>query len=119
MVNTQIAPTPPARAAFCENELKTSMQTGTEQYVILGAGLDTFSFSEQEFLKQYDVFEVDHPLTGEDKKKRIERAGRTVSERLHFVPIDFKRDSIGEIAQSLRWSVRFLFEPIILTHSSI
>lgn len=94
LVNTQIAPTPLARAAFCENALKTSMQTGTEQYVILGAGLDTFAFREQAFLKKYDVFELDHPLTQEDKKERIERAGWTVPEKLHFVPIDFTKDDM-------------------------
>ena len=49
LVNTQIAPAPLARAAFCEDALKTAMRTGTEQYVILGAGMDTFAFREQEF----------------------------------------------------------------------
>lgn len=96
LINTQIAPTPLARAAFCEEALKTAMQTGTKQYVILGAGLDTFAFRNQEFLGKYDVFELDHPLTQEDKKKRIERAGWTVPEKLHFVPIDFTKDSIDE-----------------------
>ena len=94
LVNTQIAPTPLARAAFCENALKISMQTGTEQYVILGAGLDTFAFREQEFLRKYDVFELDHPLTQKDKKARINRAGWTLPDKLHFVPIDFTKDDM-------------------------
>lgn len=96
LVNTQIAPTPLARAAFCENALKTSAQTGAEQYVILGAGLDTFAYREQEFLKRYEVFELDHPLTQKDKKERIRRAGWTLPDKLHFVPIDFTKDEIGE-----------------------
>lgn len=96
LVNTQIAPTPLARAAFCEDALKTSAQTGAEQYVILGAGLDTFAFREQEFLKRYEVFELDHPLTQKDKKERIRRAGWTLPDKLHFVPIDFTKDEIGE-----------------------
>ena len=96
LVNTQIAPTPLARAAFCEEALKTSLQTGTKQYVILGAGLDTFAFREQEFLKRYEVFELDHPLTQKDKKERIRRAGWTLPDKLHFVPIDFTKDEIGE-----------------------
>ena len=54
LVNTQIAPTLLARSAFCEDALKTAIHTGTQQYVILGAGLDTFAFREQEFLKKYD-----------------------------------------------------------------
>lgn len=96
LVNTQIAPTPLARAAFCEEALKTSLQTGTKQYVILGAGLDTFAFREQELLKRCEVFELDHPLTQKDKKERIERAGWTLPDKLHFVPIDFTKDAIGE-----------------------
>jgi methyltransferase (TIGR00027 family) len=94
LVNTQIAPTPLARAAFCEDALKTAMRTGTEQYVILGAGMDTFAFREPEFLKKYDVFEADHPLIQENKKSRISRAGWTVPEKLHFVPVDFTKDDL-------------------------
>lgn len=74
LVNTQIAPTPLVRAAFCEDALKTAVHTTTQQYVILGAGMDTFAFREPEFLRKYDVFEVDHPLTQEDK--RAELVGR-------------------------------------------
>lgn len=96
LVNTQIAPTPLARAAFCEDALKASVQTGMEQYVILGAGLDTFAFREQEFIKRYEVFELDHPLTQKDKKERIKRAGWTLPDKLHFVPIDFTKDNIGD-----------------------
>lgn len=96
LVNTQIAPTPLARAAFCEDALKASVQTGMEQYVILDAGLDTFAFREQEFIKRYEVFELDHPLTQKDKKERIKRAGWTLPDKLHFVPIDFTKDNIGD-----------------------
>lgn len=94
LVNTQIAPTPLARAAFCEDALKTAVNTGIEQYVILGAGMDTFAFREPEFLRKYDVFEVDHPLTQEDKKSRISRAGWTVPDKLHCVPVDFTKDDL-------------------------
>ena len=94
LVNTQIAPTPLARAAFCEDALKAAVRTGTEQYVILGAGMDTFAFREPEFLRKYDVFEVDHPLTQEDKINRIRRAGWTVPDKLHFVPVDFTKDDL-------------------------
>ena len=70
------------------------MRTGTEQYVILGAGMDTFVFREPEFLRKYDVYEVNHPLTQEDKKSRIQRAGWTVPDKLHFVPVDFTKDDL-------------------------
>lgn len=94
LVNTQIAPTPLARAAFCEDALKTAVSTGAEQYVILGAGMDTFAFREPEFLEKFEVYEVDHPLTQENKKSRISRAGWTVPDKLHFVPVDFTKDDL-------------------------
>lgn len=52
LVNTQIAPTPIARVRFCEDSLKTALLTGTKQYVIIGAGMDTFAFREPEIMKK-------------------------------------------------------------------
>ena len=51
LVNVHIAPSPLCRAAYTEQALKTAVLTGTTQYVILGAGLDTFAFREKAFLK--------------------------------------------------------------------
>lgn len=96
IVNTQLAPTPVARGAYCEQCLKTAFKTGTEQYVILGAGLDTFAFREKEFIQKYKVYELDHPLTQSNKIKRIEKAGWEIPENLHFVPIDFSKDNLYE-----------------------
>ncbi len=94
LVNVHIAPSPLCRAAYTERALKTAVLTGTEQYVILGAGMDTFAFREAEFLLKHKVFEVDHPLTQADKKERIARAGWTVPDNLSFVSVDFARDSL-------------------------
>ncbi len=47
IVNTSLAPTPIARARYCEDCLKISVLSGTEQYVILGAGYDTFAWREK------------------------------------------------------------------------
>lgn len=96
LVNVHIAPSPLCRAAYTEQALKTAVLTGTEQYVILGAGLDTFAFREKEFLSKHKVFEVDHPLTQSDKLERIARAGWTIPDNLTFVPVDFTKDSLTE-----------------------
>ena len=96
LVNTHIAPSPLCRAAYTEKALKTAVLTGTKQYIILGAGLDTFAFREPEFLSKYKVFEVDHPMTQADKRERIARAGWTVPDDLTFVPVNFAEDSLTE-----------------------
>ena len=96
LVNVHIAPSPLCRASYTEASLKTAVLTGTKQYVMLGAGMDTFAFRETEFLSKYRVFEVDHPLTQADKLERIARTGWTVPDNLTFVPTDFTRDSLAE-----------------------
>ena len=96
LVNVHIAPSPLCRAACTEKALKAAALTGATQYVILGAGMDTFAFRETEFLSKYRVFEVDHPLTQSDKLERIARAGWTIPDNLIFVPVDFTKDSLAE-----------------------
>lgn len=94
LVYTQIAPTPIARAKFCEDSLKTAMRTGTTQYVILGAGMDTFAFRKTDFMKKFKVFEVDHPLTQSDKLERVKRAKLVIPDNLCYVPVDFSKDDL-------------------------
>lgn len=71
LVNVHIAPSPLCRAAYTERVLKAEALNGTEQYVILGAGLDTFAFRETEFLSKHKVFEADHPLTPAGRSPKI------------------------------------------------
>lgn len=95
LVNDQLAPSPLCRAAYTERALRTAARTGIAQYVILGAGLDTFAFREPAFPARHPVFEVDHPLTQADKLARIRRAGWAVPDNLTFVPVDFTRDDLA------------------------
>lgn len=96
LVNVHIAPSPLCRAAYTEKALKSAALNNAVQYVILGAGLDTFAFREQEFLSGHRVFEVDHPLSQADKAARICRAGWDIPKKLSFVPVDLTRDSLAD-----------------------
>ena len=96
LVNKHIAPSPLCRAAYTESLLKKIAQTGISQYVILGAGMDTFAFREKEFVSGHRVYEVDHPLTQKDKQARIARAGWHIPGNLTFVPVDFAKDRLSE-----------------------
>ncbi|WP_163857271.1 class I SAM-dependent methyltransferase [Paenibacillus elgii] len=91
IVQVQLSPTPLARAAYCEKVLLHEVKLGLKQYVILGAGLDTFGFRHPELKNSLDIFEVDHPATQEWKKQRLEHARFDISSHLHFVPMDFSR----------------------------
>lgn len=118
LVNGHIAPSPLCRAAYTERALRTAARTGAEQYVILGAGLDTFAFRETAFVSNHRVFEVDHPLTQADKKERIARAGWTAPANLAFIPVDFAKDSLAErlIAGGFDPSVRSFFSWLGVTY---
>lgn len=118
LVNVHIAPSPLCRAAYTEKALKVAALTGTKQYVILGAGMDTFAFRETKFLSKHRVFEVDHPLTQADKLERITRAGWTVPDNLTFVPVDFTKDSLTEqlIAAGFDPSVKSFFSWLGVTY---
>lgn len=77
-----------ARARFVEDLVAGS---GVDQYVILGAGLDTFAQRRPD--SGLHVFEVDHPSPQEWKRRRLAELGYGVPDRLHLVPVDFEAGS--------------------------
>jgi methyltransferase (TIGR00027 family) len=92
ITQVQLAPTPLARAAYCEQVLALERVLGAKQYVILGAGLDTFCFRHPELEKSLEIFELDHPTTQESKKQRLERANLRLPSNLHLIPMDFTQE---------------------------
>jgi len=91
ITQVQLSPTPLARAAYCEKVLLNEIMLGLKQYVILGAGLDTFCFRHPELEKILEIFEIDHPSTQEFKKKRLDNANLITPGNLHFVSMDFTK----------------------------
>ncbi|WP_096274541.1 class I SAM-dependent methyltransferase [Paucisalibacillus globulus] len=94
ITQVQLSPTPLSRAAYCENVLLNELVLGVEQYVILGAGLDTFCFRHPELENKLEVFELDHPTTQKSKIERLNNAGLKIPNNLKLVPMDFTRESI-------------------------
>lgn len=91
ITQVQLSPTPLARAAFCEKVLLNEIKLGLRQYVILGAGLDTFCFRHPELKSSIEVFEIDHPNTQTSKKERLCNAQLDIPNNLHFVSMDFTK----------------------------
>jgi len=80
------------RTMTIDAHVRTAIEGGAKQLVILGAGLDGRAFRMSE-LAQVDVFEIDHRDTQTIKRERV--AGLTQTARsLHFVAMDFERDSL-------------------------
>jgi methyltransferase (TIGR00027 family) len=81
------------RSRFAEEELALAVQQGVRQYVVLGAGLDTFAFRNS--VLHLRVFEVDHPDTQAWKRERLHHAGIDIPESMRFAPVDFERDTLA------------------------
>jgi methyltransferase (TIGR00027 family) len=79
-----------ARARFIEDLVEEQVGRGVGQYVLLGAGLDTFAQRRPEFAPRLKVFEVDQPGTQAWKRQRLAELGYGVPEWLRFVPVDFE-----------------------------
>jgi len=83
-----------ARARFAEDQLAALRAGGLGQYVVLGAGLDTFAYRHPAPRPPLRVWEVDHPATQAWKRQRLAEAGVAVPPHLTFVPLDFERRSL-------------------------
>jgi methyltransferase (TIGR00027 family) len=79
-----------ARARYIEDLLAEQADQGVGQYVILGAGLDTFAQRRPELASRLHVFEVDRPGPQEWKHQRLIELGFSVPEWLRLVPVDFE-----------------------------
>lgn len=85
-----------SRARYMEDKLEEAVKQGVKQYVILGAGMDTFAFRRPELVEQLQVFEVDHPDTQALKCQRLAELGWEIPKQLHFIPVDFTREKLDE-----------------------
>ena len=83
------------RSRFVEDELARCVAAGVRQYVLLGAGLDTFAYRNPYGDEDLRVFEVDHPGTQRWKQQLLAEAGIGVPPSLTFVSVDFERDDLG------------------------
>lgn len=85
-----------SRARYAEELLEKAVREGVRQYVILGAGMDTFAFRCPELVKQLQVFEVDYPATQAYKRSRLAEVGWEQPVQLHFIPVDFQPGESGQ-----------------------
>jgi methyltransferase (TIGR00027 family) len=86
-----------ARARFIEDHLLACIERGVSQYVILGAGFDTFAVRRADLQDRLTVFEIDHPATQESKRTRLAAARLAWPPNLHFLPADFERESLFDV----------------------
>ena len=79
-----------ARARAVEDLVLDELRRGTDQYVVLGAGLDTFAQRRPEVASKLRIFEIDQPETQAWKRGRLDEIGLGVPPHLSLVPVDFE-----------------------------
>src|SRR6185312_6513358 len=79
-----------ARARFIEDLVLEQAKRGIGQYVILGAGLDTFVQRRPEMASRLRVFEIDRPGPQSWKRQRLIEVGLGIPDALRLVPVDFE-----------------------------
>lgn len=80
------------RSRIAEDALAAAFANGVRQYVVLGAGMDTFAYRQT--MPGLRVFEVDQPSTQEWKRLRLREVGLAEPASLTFVPVDFERQQL-------------------------
>jgi methyltransferase (TIGR00027 family) len=83
-----------ARSRYAEDRLAEAVASGVMQYVVLGAGLDTFAYRNP--FPALRVFEVDFPATQEWKRAMVDEAAIVLPSNLVFVPLDFEHETLAE-----------------------
>src|SRR3954463_13644523 len=81
-----------ARARFIEDLVAEQAERGVFQYVILGAGLDTFAQRRPELASRMHVFEIDRPGPQAWKRQRLVDLGYGIPPYLRLVPVEFERE---------------------------
>ncbi len=84
------------RSRYAEDQLAAAVARGIRQYVVLGAGLDTFAYRNPWRSVGLQVFEVDHPATQEWKRGRLRDAGIAIPGDMTFAAVDFERESLED-----------------------
>lgn len=83
------------RSRYAEDLLDQAIQSNIQQYVLVGAGLDSFVLRESHHYPTLKIFEVDHPDTQATKQTKLKKLGE-IPATVEFVAINFEKESISE-----------------------
>ena len=96
IVDNQLSPSPLGRAAWAERALQIAARNGAAQYLILGAGYDTFAYRQPTWAEKLMIMELDHPVMSEEKQRRVQVLGGNRGKNIAYLPIDLSLDSLSE-----------------------
>jgi len=83
------------RSRYAEDRLQAAVARGVRQFVLLGAGLETFAFRQPEWARGLGIFEVDSPATQGLKRRLLQAAELVPPSNVHLCPVDFEKEPLG------------------------
>jgi methyltransferase (TIGR00027 family) len=83
------------RSRYAEDALREATNRGTRQYVLIGAGFDSFALRRPAFSETLEIFEIDHPATQAFKLQRIKDCGISLAPSVHFVSADLANEGLA------------------------
>ncbi len=83
------------RTRYAEDALERAVAHGARQYVIVGAGMDSFALRRPAFARDLEVFEIDHPATQELKRRRLRECAVELPSGLHFIAADLSQEQLS------------------------
>jgi methyltransferase (TIGR00027 family) len=83
------------RTRYTEDALQAAVARGIRQYVLIGAGFDSFSLRRPEFAANLQIFEIDFPATQRLKIERIDACGIALPDSVHFIAADLSQESVA------------------------
>jgi len=86
-----------ARARYIDDCLQACLNNGIDQLVILGAGLDSRAYRFEQVVERVQVFEVDHPATQQEKRRKLKKILGELPKHVAFVPIDFNKEGLEKL----------------------
>jgi methyltransferase (TIGR00027 family) len=84
------------RTRYTEDSLRVAVARGVRQYVLIGAGFDSFALRRPEWARHLDIFELDHPATQELKLRRIRECGIAFAPSVHFIAANLAEKSVAQ-----------------------
>jgi len=85
------------RSRYAEDALEGAVAAGARQYVLIGAGFDSFIVRQPPFAREISIFEIDHPASQAMKRQRLEDCAVRIPPNVHFVPADLTRESLASV----------------------
>jgi methyltransferase (TIGR00027 family) len=82
------------RSRYAEDRLESSVERGISQYVLVGAGFDTFALRQPLWAAALKIIEIDHPDTQRLKRSKISNAGIVIPDNVVFAGVNFEQESL-------------------------